>query len=166
VHNSNTLGLEYNTTTQLNAVFSERFSVQVNHTANFRQSGSYRPVDAIDPLNYFILSDEDLNYGLNARVTYTFSPSLSIEFRPDYLSTGRNTLVNGVLGPDRLSRTLNFAGGTNLNLDVAGRGRLTGTLSRRYRADRTIQYTSGVEQIRPRSLTLGWDGSLQFTWTL
>jgi hypothetical protein len=164
--NSNTLGVEYNTTTQLNAVFSDRFSVQVNHTARIRQSGSYRPLDATDPLDYFILADEDLNYGLNARVTYTFSPALSLDFRPDYLAAGRNTLLNGELGPDRKTRTLNLAGGANLNLDVAGRGRLTGTLSRRYRADRTTQFISGIEQIRPRSLTLGWDGSLQFTWTL
>jgi hypothetical protein len=49
---------------------------------------------------------------------------------------------------------------------VGSRGRLTGTLRRFYRGDRSTMFTSGTPVMTPRSEVDFWNGSLVFGWEL
>ncbi len=160
----NRLSLDYTTRTTLNAVITPRLLIDVLHTARFQPSGDY--IVESDGLQYFGQADETENFTLGANVRYSPSRLVSITVSPEYQSTDRNQTLDGVLVPQRQSRTLNITGGATVNLPVGERGRLSGTLRRTYRGDRSISFPSGVPTPSPRSEIDYWNGSLVFSWDL
>ena len=161
--NQNRLGLDYSTVTTLNAVLTPRLTLDVNHNARYQPRGSYNR--AADGVEYFSPGDESRNYLLSSRIAYTPIPALSFSLSPDYQQYNRATRTSSGTVPQSQQRTLNFSGGSNLNLAVGGRGRLTGNISRSYNSSRTTSYTSGASN-SPRSETDFWNGSLLFSWSL
>lgn len=162
---SDKLVLDYNVATTLNAVLSPRFSLDVRHSARHQPSGTYGPL--ADGLTYLSRSELNDNYTLSARMSYTPSPALSFFMAPNYLAGDREGSQGGVLTPTRTSRQLNFSGGLSLNLQVGGRGRLSGDLQRTYRDDLSVSYNSkGLPLSEVETGSDFWNGSLQFSWDL
>jgi hypothetical protein len=91
---------------------------------------------------------------------------IQFSLNPTYQAIDRDNAVDGVIVPQRQTRTLNMGGGANLNVPLGKRGKLTGNIARNYRADRTTAFTSGVPQPAPRSETDFWSGQLQVSWDL
>jgi hypothetical protein len=161
---SNRLSLDYTSRTILNAVITPRLSVDVVHSARYQPSGDYQRES--DGLEYFSLADETENFSLGASVNYAPSHVLSITLSPEYQANDRRQTLNDQLVPQRQSRALNFTGGANINLPVGRRGRITGTLRRTYRGDRSTTYASGIANPSPRGEIDYWNGSLNFAWDL
>jgi hypothetical protein len=160
----NRLTLIYSTVTTLNAVLSPRFLVDVTHNAGYQPSGNYT-VQA-DGFEAFSRSDENRNYTLTARALYTPTPGISLSFEPNYLATDRDNTVDARLQPQRRDRSLNFSGGANLNVPIAGRGRLTGDIRRTYRTSRAVNWVQGQPQDQPGLAQDFWNGSLTVSWEL
>ena len=160
----NDLSLDFNSVTNLNAVLTPRLTVDLTHNARQQPRGDWRVLT--DGTGVLVPADENLNYTLRTRVTYSPSRQLSITVTPDYLASDRLGTSNGVEAPTRRSRRLTFTGGANLNLDIGRRGQLTGTINRSFSADRSITYRNGVEQPSPVAEQDYWNGSLQLSWEL
>jgi hypothetical protein len=160
----NDLSLDYNSVTQLNAVLTPRLSVEVSHNARQQPSGDWRTLP--DGSGVLLPSDENLNYTLRSRVTWSPSPAMSFTITPEYVASDRNGTTNGVEAPTRKSRRLNFTGGANLNLQVGRRGQLTGSVNRTFSSDRTTNYRNGLPLISPLAEQDYWNGSLQLSWEL
>ncbi len=160
----NDLSLDYNAVTQLNAVLTPRLSVEVSHNARQQPRGDWR----IEPDGTGVLlpADENINYTLRSRVTWSPSPAMSFSLTPEYVASDRNGTSNGVEAPTRKSRRLNFTGGANLNLTIARRGQLTGAVNRVFTSDRTTNYRAGIPQLSPLAEQDYWSGSLQLSWEL
>ena len=160
---ANRLALDYSTVTTLNAVLTPRLTLDVNHNARYQPRGTYNRLP--DGLEYFSPGDESRNYLLNTRIAYTPIPALSFSLSPDYQQYDRSTRTSAGTVPQNRQRALNFSGGANLNLRVAGRGRLTGNINRTYTSSRNTSYTAGA-LLSPRSENDFWNGSLLFSWSL
>ena len=160
----NDLSLDYNAVTQLNAVLTPRLSVEVSHNARQQPRGDWRVQP--DGSGVLLPADENLNYTLRSRVTWSPSPAMSLSLTPEYVASDRNGTSNGLEAPTRKSRRLNFTGGANLNISVARRGQLTGNVNRVFTSDRTTSYRAGLPQASPLAEQDYWTGSLQFSWEL
>ncbi len=159
------LGLDYNSVTTLAAVLTPRLTVDVTHNARQQPRGDWRVQP--DGTGVLLPSDEQLDYTLRSRVTWSPSRSASLTITPEYIANNRNgTSSTGEESPTRRSRRLNFSGGANLNMPVGRKGLLTGSISRTFSADRSTNYRNGLPQ--PSSLVEQdyWNGSLQFSWEL
>ena len=165
---SDRLSLDYFTHTQLSAVITPRLQLNLTHDHRYQPTGGYAPLDPPldDGNSYFSQVDENVTSSIRAGITYTPAQALSITITPDFSSSERQSISEGVAVPQRESRNLNFTGGANLNLPVGRRGQLTGTLSRSFRSDRSTTYVSGVPDIRPVSEIDYWVGHLEFSWSL
>jgi hypothetical protein len=165
---SDRLSLDYFTSTQLNAAITPRLQLDITHDHRYQPTGGYAPLDPPldDGNSYFSQVDENVTSRLLASISYTPTPALSITIRPDFTSSERQSINEGVAVPQRESRNLTFSGGANLNLPVGRRGQLTGSLSRTFRSDRTTNYVSGVPDLRPVSEIDYWVGNLEFSWSL
>jgi hypothetical protein len=160
----NTLSLDYNAVTNLNAVITPRLSVELSHNARQQPSGDWRVFE--DGSGALLPSVESTNYTLRSRVTWSPSQVLSLFVTPEYQANDRTGTVNGTEAPTRTSRRLNFSGAANLNLPVGDRGLLTGTVGRTFSSDRTTTYSQGVPTASPLAEQDYWNGSLQFSWEL
>jgi len=162
------LSLDYTTLTTLNAVITQHLLLDLNHSTRFQPSGNFAPLDPPfdDGLAYFKRADDNSSNSLRARLAYTPAPSLSLNISPEYLESDRRSTSNGIVVPQRETRSLHVSGGASLNFDVGRSGRLTGDIARNFRADRTINFTAGVPRLTPRSESDFWNGSLQLTWRL
>lgn len=160
----NGLGLDFNSVTSLAAVLTPRLTLDVTHNARQQPRGDWRVLP--DGSGVLLPSDENLNYTLRSRVTYAPTRAVSFTLTPEYLASDRNGTSNGVEAPTRKSRRLNFSGGANLNLSVARKGLLTGTISRTFTADRTTTFKNAVPQPSPVAEQDFWNGSLQLSWEL
>jgi len=160
----NDVSLDYNTVTNLNAVLTPRLTVEVSHNARQQPNGDWRVLD--DGRGVLLPSDENLNYTLRSRVTWSPSPALSLVLTPDYQASDRTGTINGVEAPTRRSRRLNFTGGANVNLRIGARGQLTGSVNRTFSSDRTTTYSNGLPLSSPLAEQDYWNGSLQLSWEL
>lgn len=160
----NDLSLDFNSVTNLNAVLTPRLTIDVTHNARQQPRGDWRLLP--DGSGVLVPSDENLNYTLRSRVTWSPSPALSFTITPDYQASDRNGTSNGVEAPTRRSRRLTFTGGANLNLTIARKGLLTGTINRSFSADQSTTFRNGVPQLSPVAEQDFWNGSLQLSWEL
>ena len=165
---SDRLSLDYFTHTQLSAAITPRLQLNLTHDHRYQPTGGFAPLDAPldDGNSYFSQVDENVTSSIRAGITYTPTPALSVTVTPDFSSSERQSISEGVAVPQRESRNLNFTGSANLNLPVGRRGQLTGTLSRTFRSDRFTTYVSGVPGYSPISETDYWVGNLEFSWSL
>ena len=151
---------------KLAPVLSPRFTFDITHNSRYSPSGDY-VTDPLDGLRYFLPADETQVYSLLAIMSYTPSPIISINFRPEFMVNDRSgTDADGNLQPTRSARTLNFSGGANVNLPIGTRGRLSGTLNRNFQANRTVDYVQGVPESGPVGESDYWQGSLQLSWDM
>jgi len=160
----NQLSLDYSSNTTMTAVLTPRVTVEVSHNARQQPGGEWRIQP--DGTGALLPSDENLNYTLRSSVTWTASPGLSFRLAPEYIASDRNGTANGVEVPTSRSRRLNFSGGANLNLAFGKKGQLTGSIDRRFNADRRTTYASGLPQSSPLSQQDFWSGALSFSWEL
>jgi hypothetical protein len=160
----NTLGLNYNTSTTLNAVLTPRLTVVVTHNAQQQPRGSY--TRAGDGLEYLKLSDEARNFGLRSSIRYAPGPAVSFSLEPSYTASVRSGTSNGVSAKQRDDRRLDIGGRVDLNLKIGRKGAVTGGIARTYGDSRSTTYTKAVGELSPRSLTDYWNGSLTFSWQL
>jgi hypothetical protein len=163
---TNRLSLTYDTQTTLIAQLGPRFTVQIDHGATIQPSGSYVPVEGLGPTEYFGLSDQTVTYKLNVTASYRPINAISLSFNPQYLATTRNTTVNGVLGPQRATRQLQFMPSAQVNLPVGAKGKLSGTLGRTSLAYGTQSFNSFSGNQNTVSRQDYWTGNIAFTWTL
>jgi len=161
---NNRLTLDFGSVTTLNAVVTPRLSISMTHNTRQTPAGNYTLYP--DDLYYFERADENETSSLRANIAYSPSPALSLSFRPGYFAADRAGTTNGVQVPQRSTRTLDFAGGANINWPVGRKGSLRGDIARTYRAERSTTYTSGVARLSPRSEIDFWNGSLQLSWQL
>ncbi len=162
----NTLSLNYNTITNLSAVVTPKFNMEVSHATNRQPRGAYVPSPTgIDALK---LSDDTQNFTLRASMTYTPTPALSFSLRPEYYATDRSGSngTTGDLETQRQDRRLGFSGGVNINKPIGPKAQLTGNIARTFDDSRTRAFTNGLGTYSPRSETDYWNGSLQLTWQL
>ena len=160
----NDLSLDFNSITNLSAVLTPRLTLDVTHNARQQPRGDWHVAE--DGTGALLPADENLNYTLRSRVTWSPSPAMSFTITPEYLSSDRKGTSNGVAAPTRRSRRLNFSGGANLNLTIAKKGLLTGTINRSFSSDRTTTFLNGLPQASPLSEQDFWNGSLQLSWEL
>jgi hypothetical protein len=158
------LSLDYSTTTTLNAVLTPRLSVDLTHIAVVQPAGNYTRQP--DGLYYFQPADETRSFSLTPRVQYNPFTGIGLNFEPAFRAHERDGSLSGTTLPQRRSRSLNFIGSATLNIPVARRGLLSGSLGQTYFADRTITYASGSPAPSPRSEIDFWNSSLQFSWRL
>jgi hypothetical protein len=159
---NNGLSLDYSSRTVLNAVVTPRLTIDIIHNARYQPSGDY--LVESDGNEYFGLADESESFTLQTSVNYSPTPLVSLTLTPEYQTTSRSQTVDGVIVPQRSNRTLTFSGGANVNIPVGQRGRLTGSLRRTYRGDRSTGYVDGLPIVSPRSEVDYWNGSMNFTW--
>jgi hypothetical protein len=164
----NSLNLTYGILTTVTATLSKSLTIELSQNARSLENGGYLPQALRDPTQYFSKTRNDVTRGLTATVTYALSPSLSLNFRPDYSSQSvdQNSGTSGTLSPYQQTRRLSFNGGANMNMRVGRKGRLTGILSRNSNESRTIQYSSFGGGPAPNVIQDFWSGSVTFTWTL
>ena len=160
----NDLALDFNAVTTLNAVLTPRLSLDLIHNTRQQPRGDWRVL--ADGTGALLPADENFNYTLRTRVTWSPSRALSFTLTPDYLASDRSGTSNGVAAPTRRSRRLSFTGGANLNLPLGRSGLLTGTINRSFSADRTTTYRNGIPQPSPVAEQDYWNGSLQLSWEL
>jgi len=165
VPTSNRLALNFSTLTSLRAVLNPRLTINSDVTFTTQPSGNYLPQVPGDPTEYFSRADEDNTRQLNVLLSYTPAHAISFRFGPQYLAIDRNSTVNGVLGPERKSRSLQLVGGGNLNVPVAKGCTLTGTIDRTYRANRSTSFGPTASTQTPLSESDFWNGSLTLNWT-
>jgi hypothetical protein len=91
---------------------------------------------------------------------------LSFTLTPEYTASDRNGTTNGIEAPARRSRRLNLAGGANVNMKLARKGLLTGSINRTFSSDRSTTFLNGLPQASPLSEQDFWNGSLQLSWEL
>jgi hypothetical protein len=161
---NNALSLNYSTNTQLNAVLTPRLTVDVTHNVLFQPTGTF--LRQPDGFLAFGESNQSHNYTLDVRIAYTPVPSVQLSLNPNYQAIDRDNSIDGVIAPQRKTRTLNFAGGANLNVPLGRRGKLTGNIARNFRADRTTSFSAGLPQPSPASQTDFWSGTLELSWDL
>lgn len=160
----NQLGLTYLTITTLNATVTPHLTMDITHNASYRPSGDYQR--APNGLDYFNLSNRNQDYMLSGRIAYTPIQAISINLQPTFQSTNADVTTAGQSLPSSRRRGLNVSGGANVNLPVAGKGKLSGGVSRTQESSRQIQYISGIAQPAFGARTSYWSGSLQFSWQL
>jgi len=160
----NSLSLDYNAVTNLNAVITPRLTVELSHNARQQPFGDWRVLE--DGSGVLLPANESTNYTLRSRVTWSPSPALSLFLTPEYQASDRTGTVGGEEAPTRTSRRLNFTGAANINVPVGNRGNLTGTVGRTFSSDRTTTYSQGLPQASPLAEQDFWNGSLQFSWEL
>jgi hypothetical protein len=161
---NNRAGYDFTTLTTLNAVVSQRLTLDLNHTARYQPGGNY--VYFPDGLEYLVPADENVVYSLGVRLSYAPSPGISLNVQPEYYANDRSAASEGELKPTRTNRTLNLSAGTSLNLPLGPKGRLTGDIRRTYRGDQSTQYQLGVARPQPTTELDYWNGSLQLSWNL
>jgi hypothetical protein len=160
----NSLALDYNAVTNVNAVLTPRLTVELSHNARQQPYGDWRVLD--DGSGVLLPANESTNYTLRSRVTWSPSPALSLLLTPEYQASDRTGTVGGEEAPTLTSRRLNFTGAANINVPVGNRGNLTGTVGRTFSSDRTTTYSQGLPQASPLAEQDYWNGSLQFSWEL
>lgn len=160
----NDLALDFNSVTNLSAVITPRLTLDVTHNARQQPRGDWRVLP--DGSSALLPADENLNYTLRSRVTWSPSRAMSFTLTPEYLASDRTGTSNGAEVPTRRSRRLNFTGGANLNLPITHKGLLTGTINRSFSADRTTTFLNGIPQRSPLAEQDFWNGSLQLSWEL
>ena len=160
----NGLTLDFNSLTTLAAVLTPRLTLDVTHNARQQPRGDWRTLS--DGSGALVPSDEQLDYTLRSRVTWAPARTVSLTLTPEYLASDRTGTSNGLEAPTRQSRRLNLSGGANLNLTVARRGQLTGSISRTFSADRNTSFKVGIPQPSAVVEQDFWNGSLQLSWEL
>jgi hypothetical protein len=148
---NNLLVMRFDVRTTLNAVITPRFRVDLSHGSEEAPRGSY--VAGADGQPFFRIASRTRNYNLTSNISYAPFPSMSINLTPTYRADTSP-------GSPNASRSLNFAGGANVNLPVGERGSLSGNMSRTY----SIRYAALGENQPPG--VYSWSGSLQFSWRL
>ncbi len=160
----NDLSLDFNSVTTLAAVITPRLTLDVTHNARQQPRGDWRVLN--DGSGALLPSEQNLNYTLRSRVTWSPSPRMSFTVTPEYLASDQTGTSNGAEVPTRRSRRLNLSGGANLNLSLGKKGALTGTIARSFSSDRTSTFLRGLPQASPLSEQDFWNGSLQLSWEL
>lgn len=160
----NRLILDFTSTTTLNAVITEQLRLDLTHS--FREAPSGQYTRAEDGYDYFSQSDEDKNYSLTGRISYSPGPALSLRLQPTYLSYERLGTVDGVESASTTRNSLTFSGGASVNLAVAARGTLTGSIDRNFQSSRQYRYPQGLRTADPLFEDDYWSGLLQFSWQL
>ena len=160
----NDVTLDYNSVTTLAAIITPRLTVGITHNARQQPHGDWAVLP--DGTAALLPSDENLNYTLRAPVTWSPSPVLSFTLTPEYTASDRNGTTNGIEAPARRSRRLNLAGGANVNMKLARKGLLTGSINRTFSSDRSTTFLNGLPQASPLSEQDFWNGSLQLSWEL
>ena len=155
--------LEFGTATTLNAILTPRLTVDLTHTSRITPSGNYTLQP--DGLYYFRTADRSTLYSLESRISYTPISGLSIQLIPSFQSTLRDGASGGTLQPQRLDRSLNFTGNSNLNIHVGRRGVLTGTIGRTFYGSRSSTFST-VPEPSPAFESEFWNGTLNFTWRI
>lgn len=165
-HARDNLSLNYNTITNLSAVVTQRFNIDVSHATNRQPRGTYAPNST--GTEALKLSDDTQNFTLRANMTYTPTPALSISLRPEYYATDRSGSdgTTGALETQRQDRRLGFSGGVNINKPLGKKGLLQGNIARTFDDQRTRSFSNNIGTYSPRSETDYWNGSLQLTWQL
>ncbi len=159
---NNRLSLDYTTTTTLNAVLTPRVSLDLSHYAETLQGGNY--LLQSDGIWYFLPADDNKNYQLGTKVTWTPVNGVALAIEPRYRVGRRYGTANGVAVLQRDNGNLTFTGSANLNLNIGKRGRLTGSVGRSYQDDLTNTY--GTSSSVVKSQFDQWTSNLQFTWRL
>jgi hypothetical protein len=154
--------LEFGTATTLNAILTPRLTVDLTHTSRITPSGNYTLQP--DGLYYFRTADRSTLYSLESRISYTPISGLSIQLIPSFQSTLRDGASGGTLQPQRLDRTLNFTGNSNLNIHLGRRGVLTGTIGRTFYGSSSSTFSTA--QPSPAFESEFWNGTLNFTWKI
>ncbi|HEY2953815.1 MAG TPA: hypothetical protein VGK89_01055 [Candidatus Eisenbacteria bacterium] len=164
---SDRLSLDYYTHTVLNAVILPSLQLDVTHDYRYQPSGGYAPIDPLgEGPSYFSQADDGRSSSLKANLRYRASSALSLNVSPEYTASDRHSVSEGVVVPQRTSRTLIFTGGASLNFTLGEHGQLTGDIGRRFQADGTTEYQSGAPRPRPSSEYDFWTGSLRLSWGL
>ena len=104
----NDLSLDFNSITNLSAVLTPRLTLDLTHNARQQPRGDWHVAE--DGTGALLPADENLNYTLRSRVTWSPSPAMSFTITPEYLARDRKGTSNGVAAPTRRSRRLNFSG--------------------------------------------------------
>jgi len=159
---NNRLSLDYTTTTTLNAVLSPRLTLELTHFAEAQQGGNY--LLQADRLYSFLPADDNKNYQIGTRLTWTPVTGVSLSIEPRYRSNLRFGTTNGVAVRQRDNNNLTFFGSANLNLQIGKRGRLTGTVGRSYQDDLTDIFGTNGSSVKTQFDN--WTSNLQFTWHL
>jgi hypothetical protein len=163
---SDRLLLDYNTTTTLNAVLTPRLSIDLTHNGQQQPSGGW-VYDPQRDQSFFQPADENRNYQLNARVSYTPTPGLTLVVEPKYGARNRyGNDANGNQAPQQENRNLIVSGTVNVNLPVGRHGHLAGVIGPSYEANGSRSFPNGIPVASPTSETQNWTGSLSFAWTL
>jgi hypothetical protein len=157
------LGLEFGTATTLNAILTPRLTVDLTHTSRLTPGGNY--LRQSDGLYYFQQGDRTTLYSLESRISYTPIPGFSLQLQPSFQSSRRDGSSGGTLVPQRLDRTLNFFGTSNLNLRVGRKGNLTGTIGRTFLGTSSRTFGAIVEPTLASESSY-WNGTLNFSWRL
>jgi hypothetical protein len=144
------LALRYDIRTSINAVINPRFRIDLSHANEEQPRGSYIPDP--DGRTFFRVASRTKAYTLSTNVSYTPHPAFSLTVTPNYRA---DTTPNS---PD-LQKSLDVAGGANVNLPVSSRGTLSGNMARTY----SIRSATGGAGSRP---IYSWTGALQFSWRL
>jgi hypothetical protein len=155
--------LEFGTATTLNAILTPRLTVDLTHTSRISPSGNF--TQQPDGLYYFRPADRSTIYSLESRISYTPISGFSIQLTPSYQSMLRDGASGGTLQPQRMDKTLNFNGSSNLNVHVGRRGVLTGTIGRTYYGTSSTTFSTVTAPSAPFQSQF-WNGSLNFTWKL
>jgi len=103
-HSRDNLGLNYNSTTMLSAALPGGFSIDVQHNSTQSPRGSYTLQP--DGFNELQLSDESVNYALNASMRYSPTPALGLHVEPRYQASTRSGTVDGVQVKQRTDKRL------------------------------------------------------------
>jgi hypothetical protein len=163
---SDRVALDYNTVTTLNAVLTPRLTVDLTHNSQEQPSGGWVYFEEEDQ-NFFQPADENRNYQLGARVSYTPVSGLTLVVEPRYRASNRyGTDALGNQVAQRGDRYLSVTGSVNVNLNVGRHGRLAGVIGPRFESSGSRQYSSGVPLPSTVNESQDWTGSLQFSWTL
>lgn len=163
---SDRLALDYSTTTTLNAVLTPRLTLDLTHNSQQQPSGGWVYHPELGG-TYFEPADENRNYQLGARASYTPVTGLTLVVEPRYRSSNRyGNDEDGNQVPQKTAESLTIGGSVNLNLSVGRRGRVAGVIGPRYEANGDRSFSKGVPQPTKVTETQDWTGSLQFSWTL
>ena len=155
--------LEFSTATTLNAILTQRLTVDLTHTSRLTPGGNF--LRQPDGLYYFQPSDRSVLYTLDTRISYTPVAGIAFQLEPFFQSSRRDGVSNGALVPQRLDRTLTFNGTSTLNLRVGTKGSLTGTFGRTVFGTRSNTFSTTFEPSQA-SQDSYWNGTLNFSWRL
>jgi hypothetical protein len=160
--------LDYQTRTVLNADILPGFHLDLTHYLDYQPTGGYAPLDPPqnDGNSYFSQADQSKRAELSASLTYSPVSAISLTIVPHYLNTVRQNVVDGVLQPQRIDKTLDLTGLANVNVAVGRRGQLSGQIGRLVNSSRTTTYNGTVPQLEPLADTNYWTANLSLTWSL